>query len=542
MSWQYFKHALSKTEISLYQNEPYMKPVVTFIFILVLSCCFAQNRFSNDAVLRKIYGFEYDRKGDSLVPFLKSDNRTYRYVAIQSFASVQDTNYTTALVHMLALEKVDSVKLALIYSISQMDCSTAFKGLFSYYEACNQQELKWACMEALGKISQYSISDLFASAYSSQPKPNASFAAHWLKGMYLAKRRKHIDLHQHNEQLLHQLDALLELNYLPADVVSYYYSKINNQPGVAAPEPVKIPVESLDVIDAQLMNLKTPYLQVEALSKFELSAAACREILASGYHSLVKYQALDSYLTKHTWNNKIDRVFIESVFDQMDVALISRMCEYIIEQNNNKKPVDITVDVLQNLQRQLFLPRDFEATVDLEKAILSFEGKTYTYKSSFESGYQNPIDWNYIVKIKQNQRVKITTGKGVMELVLKVNEAPASVANFLKLVDSGYYNGKYFHRVVPNFVVQGGCPRGDGLGSLDWTQRSELSGVLRYKKGSVGLASAGKDSEGVQFFISHNLAPHLDGRYTIFAEVVKGLPVIDNLVIGDEMIRIERID
>ncbi len=199
------------------------------------------------------------------------------------------------------------------------------------------------------------------------------------------------------------------------------------------------------------------------------------------------------------------------------------------------------MDVLQQTQRQLFLPRDFETWIDLEKAILSFEGKTYRYQSCFETGYQNPMDWEYIIKISEHQKVKIKTNKGEMILLLKVNEAPGSVANFLKLVDKGYYNGKYFHRMVANFVVQGGCPRGDGWGSLDWNQRSELSGSSRYKKGSVGLASVGKDSEGVQFFISHTYAPHLDGRYTIFAEVIKGLEVIDQLVVGDQMISIERI-
>ena len=225
----------------------------------------------------------------------------------------------------------------------------------------------------------------------------------------------------------------------------------------------------------------------------------------------------------------------------MDVALTSRMCEYIIAQKQLNKSVDISVHALENVQRQLFLPRDFETWIDLQKAILSFEGKTYHYKSCFETGYKNPIDWEYIVKIDAFQKVKITTGKGIMIVLLKVNEAPSTVANFLKLTDQGYYNGKYFHRMVPNFVVQGGCPRGDGWGSLDWNQRSELSGNSKYKKGSIGIASVGKDSEGVQFFISHTYAPHLDGRYTIFAEVIKGFEVIDNLMIGDEIISIERL-
>jgi cyclophilin family peptidyl-prolyl cis-trans isomerase len=325
------------------------------------------------------------------------------------------------------------------------------------------------------------------------------------------------------------------------DEVNYYYAKIMNMPDVDAPDNIKAPLKNLAKIDSSLQILKTAYLQLEELKKYELAATVCTELLQSNYHSLIKYYALDIYLRKHTWNNKIDQNYIQSIFDMMDVALISRMCEYIIEQKQNNKVVDISVDALQNLQRQLFLPRDFETWIDLEKAILSFEGKTYQYKSCFETGYQNPIDWNYIVKINANQKVKVTTNRGSMVFLLKVNESPASVANFLKLVDVGYYNGKFFHRMVSNFVVQGGCPRGDGWGSLEWNQRSELSSKLRYKKGSVGLASVGKDSEGVQFFISHNYAPHLDGRYTIFAEVIKGFDVINNLAVGDEIKRIERV-
>ena len=95
--------------------------------------------------------------------------------------------------------------------------------------------------------------------------------------------------------------------------------------------------------------------------------------------------------------------------------------------------------------------------------------------------------------------------------------------------------------MVPNFVVQGGCPRGDGWGNLDFVQRSEWSNGLRYGPGAVGLASAGKDSEGVQFFITHCHTPHLDGRYTIFAQVIKGQDVVNLLQVGDEIIQVKKI-
>ncbi|OUJ73303.1 peptidylprolyl isomerase [Hymenobacter crusticola] len=137
-----------------------------------------------------------------------------------------------------------------------------------------------------------------------------------------------------------------------------------------------------------------------------------------------------------------------------------------------------------------------------------------------------------------SQRATVRTSKGTIVFQLLVNEAPGSVASFVELTRQGFYNGKTIHRVVPNFVAQGGCPRGDGWGSTDYNIRSEFAD-LRYGEGAVGLASAGKDTESCQWFITHSPTPHLDGRYTIFAQVVSGMDVVSRLEIGD---RIERVD
>ena len=123
---------------------------------------------------------------------------------------------------------------------------------------------------------------------------------------------------------------------------------------------------------------------------------------------------------------------------------------------------------------------------------------------------------------------------------MNVNEAPGSVASILKLVEDGFYNGKYFHRMVPNFVVQGGCPRGDGFGGVNYTIRSEFSS-LKYTSGAVGLASSGPDTESCQWFVTHCPTPHLDGRYTIIGYVIKGMETIHKLGVGDRMIKVERI-
>ena len=149
-------------------------------------------------------------------------------------------------------------------------------------------------------------------------------------------------------------------------------------------------------------------------------------------------------------------------------------------------------------------------------------------------------DWNILESVKQNQRVRIVTNHGEITLELMKEQAPFTVLNFVKLIKKEFYNGLYFHRVVPNFVVQGGDPRGDGWGGPGYQMRTEIS-MANYERGSCGMASAGKDTEGSQFFITHISTPHLDGRYTIFAKVIKGMEVVDHLQIGDIMKTIQLV-
>jgi cyclophilin family peptidyl-prolyl cis-trans isomerase len=502
---------------------------------------YAQNIFSNNPELRKIYTFEYERMSDSLLPYLNNENHIYHYNAIKSVASVQDTGFANQLIFLLGNEKVDSMKVVLINSLSQLDCHSSFKALINYHSNCTLSQVKSVCLSAIGKVSKTDVTELYVHSFLTNQQPDKIFISAWLKGLYLAKRRKNIDLSKNNMQLLNLLDSIVAKNLGNMDEVNFYYSKLYNKPLAEGIESIKTNPKNKQEIDEALKKLSSPYLQLDAIKKYNLSDLLCKAYIFSDEHPLIRAYALDNFLTNHTWNNKIDAPFIQSILDEMDVSLISRLCEFLILEQQQKKIIPVGIDVFKNTQRQLYLPRDFETWIDLQKVILGYDDKEYQYQSCFENGYKNPIDWEYIIKIPESQKVKITTNKGSMILLLKVNESPASVANFVKLVDQGYYNGKYFHRMVPNFVVQGGCPRGDGYGSLEWNQRSELSGHSTYKKGSVGLASVGKDSEGVQFFISHNLAPHLDGRYTIFAEVIQGLNVIENLIVGDKIMSIEKI-
>ncbi|WP_198172911.1 peptidylprolyl isomerase [Hymenobacter ginkgonis] len=200
------------------------------------------------------------------------------------------------------------------------------------------------------------------------------------------------------------------------------------------------------------------------------------------------------------------------------------------------QPADLAA--LRQARDKLVLPREIEAWIGLQQALDKIEKTATPTPAPRGTARQHPIDWAVVQSVPVGQRVRVATTQGVIVLELKVAEAPGAVASFVALVRQHFYDGLYFHRVVPDFVAQGGDPRGDGSGGVPYTLRSEFA-QLNYGAGAVGLASAGKDTESCQFFLTHEPTPHLDGRYPIFAQVVSGLDVVQRLEIGDKMLRVE---
>jgi peptidyl-prolyl cis-trans isomerase B (cyclophilin B) len=133
----------------------------------------------------------------------------------------------------------------------------------------------------------------------------------------------------------------------------------------------------------------------------------------------------------------------------------------------------------------------------------------------------------------------INSSKGEMTVELFTEDAPNTVANFIKLIKDGYYDGLTFHRVIPDFVVQGGCPDGTGAGGPGYSIDCELDGENQYHdKGVLSMAHAGRNTGGSQFFICHsrNNTSHLDRNHTCFGKVVDGLDVIDDIRMGDQIL------
>ncbi len=134
------------------------------------------------------------------------------------------------------------------------------------------------------------------------------------------------------------------------------------------------------------------------------------------------------------------------------------------------------------------------------------------------------------------RKAEIRTEKGVMKVNFFEEDAPGTVANFCKLAEEGFYNGLTFHRVIPDFVIQGGCPVGTGVGGPGYKIKCETSGGNQFHdRGVLSMAHAGRDTGGSQFFICHSRTntSHLDRVHTVFGKVYEGLDVIDDIRQGD---------
>lgn len=136
---------------------------------------------------------------------------------------------------------------------------------------------------------------------------------------------------------------------------------------------------------------------------------------------------------------------------------------------------------------------------------------------------------------------QITMENGVvLPFELYEEHAPKTVENFVKLIKEGYYDGKTFHRVIKNFVSQGGCPYGNGAGDLGYTIPCETKGnPLTHVEGALSMAHRGKDTGCCQFFIVHEPQPHLDGVHTVFGKVTDNMAAVKNMRNGDKMMKVE---
>lgn len=201
------------------------------------------------------------------------------------------------------------------------------------------------------------------------------------------------------------------------------------------------------------------------------------------------------------------------------------------------------LDLLSDKELQKLAP---DVTPFVEKALARRTNRVFPYTPAYGTmlGQMMSTKDDYIRAVSRKNGVAkavVKTEKGTFTIDFYSEDAPLTVDNFIKLARSDYFNGVEVHRVVPNFVMQDGDPRGDGNGGPGWSIRCEIN-MRPFDRGAVGMALSGKDTGGSQWFVTHSPQPHLDGGYTVFGRVNEiGMKVVDNIVRGDKIISIKII-
>ena len=232
-------------------------------------------------------------------------------------------------------------------------------------------------------------------------------------------------------------------------------------------------------------------------------------------------------------NRRIILNYFKTQMEGGDEGIVGAVANAIADPDSRFKELIDSTGFLQQAKDRLKVPGQIESIHAVEKAIAHLRGvnKPELTKATLSK----KLDWSVISKMNQQIKAIVKTSQGNFTINLLTEEAPISVMNFIELSNSNYYDGKIFHRVVPNFVAQTGSPRGDNYGGAAYVISSEFSPISYDDEGYIGMASAGPHTESTQWFVTHSPTPHLDGKYTIFGKVVEGMDVVHKLQKGDEI-------
>jgi len=247
---------------------------------------------------------------------------------------------------------------------------------------------------------------------------------------------------------------------------------------------------------------------------------------------------------------KKDKDFVQALkndkkdYNDAQLAILSALVK--LDKTQSVSSLNLALDAPDYLVRrhaaqlikQNDLTKDFP---NVEKQVGTV--KSYDAKTGTKLGQVSNTNANYTRAVsRKNARAILTTDKGTFTIEFTPEDAPLTVDNFIKLAKANYFNGLAIHRVVPNFVMQDGDPRGDGNGGPGFSIRCEMN-MVEYERGAVGMALSGKDTGGSQWFVTHSPQPHLDGGYTVFGRVNEtDMKIVDNLVRGDKILSVKIVE
>jgi len=440
---------------------------------------------------------------------LKDSSALVRQFAARAIGALGDSTGLDQLTERLRREKSNLVKINLIRSIAQVGDRKALKSLLNILSDENSIHVKAEAITAIGKLK--------LTLAMSKLKPLLADENRTIRGTAMVTAAQ-IDPEFFMQNIKGYLNA--------AD--SYMKQHI---------------IEGLSAI-----NTSVSFGLIADLFK-DREGAVRREALSA--MRAFKDVDLQPYLAK----GLDDRDFtvaitaISMIAERKDSEYVSAISKVFSQHSADKNP-DLRLTVVQEFAKWVDSLSPDPAMVEVFNRALGdvdYHVREAAIKAYMKIGIDHTSSLGqYATKINRqtyndifarypsNPKAVIETNRGTIEMVLLYDIAPKTVNNFVDLAESGFYDNRIWHRVIPGFVIQDGCPRGDGWGGPGYSIRSEWN-LRGYDRGTVGMAHSGKDTGGSQFFISHTALPHLDGRYTVFGRVTSGMRVADRIEVGDSI-------
>ncbi len=495
------------------------------------------NVMSDDSVIAVAMAWSYYRMafrgvaGDDLnirsAGLLNSSDPKIRLAAAHYFArGAKDFDrYERVLRNVVLRDKSEDVRMAAALALGKIKSDSALYSAMSAAQNDPDDRVRTNAIRALQNFQLERTKGLLAHALADK-NANVSIAAseaikaaitkeHYQEFYALAPTTKNW---RSQANLYEAVLAVSSTELLLEEIKSLYNASTNAYQKAALLTALQHSPTSYAFLQEQLLQREEPVIKSSAASA----------LVAMNYHKNFDIAMAASFANIY-----------EQAIQNGDAAVIGIISGALADSALNYRATITNFDFLKEARKKLVLPKDYESVVPLEAAIAHFERRSF--KSSITNSFNHPVDWSVVRRIPSDQKAVIKTSKGNIAIRLLIEEAPGSVLNFVLLASKKYYDDRFIHRVVPNFVVQDGCPRGDGWGGEAYSIRSEFL-PLRYSTGSVGMASAGKDTEGTQWFITHSPTPHLEGRYTLFAVVESGMDIVQSLEVGDRISSVEIID
>lgn len=416
--------------------------------------------------------------------------------------------------------------------------------MFNWVSQENNTELKTFLIQGISRIDDKKTDELllgFASSPSSQPH-NAIAALQGIAKRQKATTKQLLPIlgHRDPKVVITALEAIEKIGY--KNDWEAIKAACQKKPAIVQAELARLAIlGGMDSNGEACWNaMKSNTSDYEKAFFIKASATATTTAdrvmseLKASTSPIIRYACMEALVTMKPSTKEL----IDAALATNDIGVLDLLGIYLSENKLEKTLAQTTSPLLSDALKRLKLPAEIETYNHLVDAInaLGIEQKEHA-----KADLSHRIDWELVKSIAPDQKVTFETNVGSFTMQLNVEKAPGSVANMVKLINDGFYNGKFIHRVVPNFVVQTGCPIGTGMGSTDYTIRSEFSD-LTYIRGTVGLASSGQDTESCQWFITYLPTPRLDGRYTIIGQVTTGIDFAEDLKIGDQIISAKLVD